>query len=107
MAEIAVVGTSSFIVGFQLAGVRKIFEVHNNAQEALHHAQNDKDTSLIITDEETMQQLDEHTREMLEASVNPVCIVLSEKGEEQDTLRKLIIRSVGVDLLGDDHGKEN
>ena len=109
MGEIAVVGSSAFIVGFQLAGVQKVFEVDakKTAHVQLTAAQEDKEVAIIITDEQTIQGVDEQVREILENSVEPVCVVVSDGGDEQDSLRKLIIRSVGVDLLGDDHGEEN
>ena len=110
MVEIAVVGNSAFGLGFQLAGIRKFFEVNNlnsNAKEQLHIARNDPEVGIMITDETTIKSVDDQLREEIENAVKPVCIILSTNAGSQDSLRKMIIKSIGVDLMqGEANGEE-
>ena len=46
-----------------------------------------------------MDSLEQHEREEIEGSVDPVFIPLSAKAE-QDSLKRLIKKSIGIDLWG-------
>lgn len=98
MLEIAVIGTPKFVLGFQLAGVRKTIEVETDSLNKIKDVMADPNIGIIITDEETMSKLDEHDRLDIELSVKPVVMVLSEEATS-DSLRKMIRKSIGVDLM--------
>jgi len=95
--EIAVVGGPEFILGFQLCGIHKCFEVNENPKQSIKQVFDDKEIGIIIIDQKTIDSLDEMTREDIEKSVNPVAIILSEQ-ESQEALRKMIKKSIGIDL---------
>ena len=97
MVKIAVAGQSEFIVGFQLAGIRDTVELKHDAFSEMKSLKNRKEFGIIIVDENIMDNLDSHQRIDIESSVDPVFIPVSTKAE-QDSLRRLIKKSVGVDL---------
>ena len=97
MVNIAVVGGSEFIVGFQLAGIKEVFEINGNYFNQLKNLKNRKEIGIVVVDEKIMESLEQHQRLDIEASVDPVFIPVSTTAE-QDSLRKLIKKSIGVDL---------
>ena len=56
-----------------------------------------KEIGIVIVDENIMEGLDKHERLEIEDSVDPVFIPVSTK-VEQDSLKRLIKKSKGVDL---------
>ncbi|MBI1969981.1 V-type ATP synthase subunit F [Candidatus Woesearchaeota archaeon] len=102
MLEVAVIGSSEFVLGFQLAGVKRIIELEEkeNPEKKIMELKQDPAIGIIITDARTMEKLNEYRREEIQASVKPVVVVLSIEAEAQDALRKMILKSIGVDLWG-------
>ena len=97
MVKIAVAGGSEFIVGFQLAGIRDTIVLGSSPFAELKNLKNKKDLGIIIVDEKIMEGLEMHERFDIESSVEPVFIPVSTR-IEQDSLKRLIKKSVGVDL---------
>ena len=97
MAELAVVGREQFVVGFQLAGIRTIFQPNDDPYRTFQEIRANKNISVVIVDEDVLNKLDPHDRSEIEDSVNPVFVPLSEEAS-QENLRRLIRKSVGVDL---------
>jgi len=93
MKEIAVVGEQEFTLGFRLAGIKNVINA-----ERIPELLNDNSLGIIILDQQTMDNLDERIREEVVASISPVFVVVTETAE-QGELRKMIIQSIGVDLL--------
>ena len=101
--DLAVIGRSEFVVGFQLAGINRVVELDGapgKAEEAVKTTMADSTVGIILLDEEVLQELPERTRDALNTTVNPVVVVLSTQSS-QDTLRKMIRKSIGVDLWGE------
>ncbi|MBI1935352.1 V-type ATP synthase subunit F [Candidatus Woesearchaeota archaeon] len=97
MVKIAVAGTNEFVVGFQLAGIKDTIEFGSNSFAELRNLKSRKDLGIVVVDEKIIDSLDIHQRLDIEASVDPVFIPVSTK-VEQDSLRRLIRKSIGVDL---------
>ncbi|MBI2541785.1 hypothetical protein HYV80_03700 [Candidatus Woesearchaeota archaeon] len=97
MVKLAAVGGSEFIVGFRLAGIKDTVEVTGNYFNELKTLADKKEFGVVIVDEKLMEILDAYQRQAIEASVEPVFIPVSTKNE-QDSLKKLIKKSIGVDL---------
>ncbi len=97
MVKIAVYGSNEFVVGFQLAGIKDIVEISSNIFNDLKNLKQKKDIGIVVVDEKMMEKLEPHQRFEIEASVEPVFIPLSTTAE-QDSLRRLIKKSIGVDL---------
>jgi|SRR3989338_3001665 len=100
MKEIAVIGPVEFTLGFRLAGIKLIIDT-GNLTEGMAKLLDNSEVGIVITDEETMSSLDEYIKEKAVGSINPVVVVVSEKAQ-QDELRKMIIQSIGVDLMKDE-----
>ncbi|HLC47245.1 MAG TPA: V-type ATP synthase subunit F [Candidatus Nanoarchaeia archaeon] len=98
MMEIAVLGGQEFNLGFRLAGIRKVIEVQGNPTEEVKRLMADTSVGIVITDDKTLEQLDDYSKTDMQKSVKPVFIVLSAEAVAQDALRKMIIKSIGVDL---------
>ena len=97
MVKTAVLGSNEFIVGFQLAGIKDTFEASSSPIQDINALKNKKDVGIVVIEEKILENLDKHQRLEIEDSVNPVFIPISTK-VEQDSLKRLIKKSVGVDL---------
>jgi len=97
MVKTAVLGSNEFVVGFQLAGIKETIEVSDNPLQDINNLKNNKEIGIVVLDENIMENLDKHQRLEIEDSVDPVFIPISTK-VEQDSLKRLIKKSIGVDL---------
>jgi V/A-type H+-transporting ATPase subunit F len=97
MVKTAVLGSNEFVVGFQLAGIKDTIEVSDNPINDINNLKNKKEHGVVVIDEAIMESLDKHQRLEVEDSVDPVFIPVSAK-VEQDSLKRLIKKSIGVDL---------
>lgn len=97
MVKTAVLGSNEFIVGFQLAGIKDTIEVSDNPFQDINNLKTKKEHGVIIIEENIMENLDKHQKLEVEDSVDPVFIPVSTK-VEQDSLKRLIKKSIGVDL---------
>ncbi len=96
--EIAVVGTSDFVIGFRLAGIRKIYDATSMDIEAkIQTVLNDKNVGILIIHDDDMKTLSPHMQQILDDSVEPTVIAIGGKGESTN-LRDKIKQAVGVDL---------
>lgn len=103
MKKVACIGTESFTLGFELSGIRKTVNVSDNGRvlDKIYELKKDKDIGIVIVDEKILEKLEGQDRNDIEDSVDPVFITLSTKSTS-DNIRKLIIKSIGVDLLKGD-----
>jgi vacuolar-type H+-ATPase subunit F/Vma7 len=99
MLNVAVMGSPKFVLGFQLAGIRQSYEVESEPYRKMKEVMADEGVGIIITEEAMMGKMDEHDRNVVESSVRPVVIVLSEEASSE-SLRKMIRKSIGIDLWG-------
>ena len=99
MSEIAVIGSSEFALGFQLAGIRNVVELKDNENplEKIKGLTSRPEVSIIVTEENLMKKVSEDERMKLEALIKPVIVVLSRELAAEG-LRKSIIKAIGVDL---------
>jgi V/A-type H+-transporting ATPase subunit F len=94
--EIAVVGSPEFVVGFRLAGVKRIYEttdktIVQTAQKLL----NSKDVGILVISSKDMERFSASLRAQLAESTTPVVIpVGTDKGDMRDKVR----RAIGIDL---------
>lgn len=97
--EIAVVGNSEFIIGFQLAGVRRTYAAESDEKltETITRVLADNDVGILVVKGSDIQKLPLRLRTQIEESVKPTVVTLG--GEEGGlSMRERIKRSVGVDL---------
>ena len=94
--KIVAVGGPEFSVGFKLAGIETIETT--DPKEDFEKLMVDQSIGIIICDDDVLKELPEQLREDIEAKVKPVTVALSTTTAAQETLRKKIIKSIGVDL---------
>jgi V/A-type H+-transporting ATPase subunit F len=96
--EIAVIGNSDFVIGFRLAGIRKIYDTTSDNLEAkIHSILNDRTVGILVMHDDDIKKLSAQMRKTLDDSVEPTVLVIGGKGESTN-LREKIKQSVGVDL---------
>ncbi|TAL48191.1 V-type ATP synthase subunit F [archaeon] len=95
--EIAVVGNDDFVTGFALAGVRNVYSAEDSLDEKVGEALKQGNTGILVMQQEQFKSLNNKTKKLLEKTVKPVLVLVSEKGKEED-IKKMIKRSLGVDL---------
>jgi V/A-type H+-transporting ATPase subunit F len=96
--ELAVVGSSEFVTGFRLAGIKKIYEAKSDELESVvTNVLKDSDVGIFVIHEDDFNKLPEILRDTLSESVDPTVVTLGGTGESSN-LREKIKQSVGVDL---------
>ena len=96
--EIAVVGNSDFVIGFRLAGIRKIFDATSSDMESkIQSVLNDKTVAILVVHDDDLRMLSPHMKKTLDDSIEPTVIAIGGKGESTN-LRDKIKQAVGVDL---------
>ncbi|AJF61883.1 TPA: V-type ATP synthase subunit F [Candidatus Woesearchaeota archaeon] len=101
MADLAVVGDSEFVMGFELIGIKKIFEGETPAElkNSFSRALSDRTTGIIVTNDKALGKLDLNFRRNVENSISPVTVVLSTSMAAQQNLRDMIKKAIGIDLM--------
>ncbi len=96
--ELAVVGSSQFVTGFRLAGIKKIFEVNDSELEAaVKTVLEDREIGILVMHGDDLGKLPEVLSNTINDSVEPTVVALGGSGESSN-LRDKIKQSVGVDL---------
>ena len=98
MSEILVIGREEFVLGFQLTGIRKVIVAEENPRNQIRDLLGSKDISIVLIDQSTLVKLEDHDLFDVESSIAPVFVTISEEGG-MGNLRKLIKKSIGVDIL--------
>ncbi len=93
--EIAVLGSEAFVLGFQLTGIRLVKVTEKNPAHDFAELRNNPNVGIIITDRETIDQVEEHERYVIERSSKPILITMSDSGSD---LRAMIKQAIGIDL---------
>jgi V/A-type H+-transporting ATPase subunit F len=98
MAELAVVGSQPFTLGFRLAGIRRIWEASSDEEleRAVAAARKDPQVSILILETKDVARLSPRVRSDLVSSVKPTLVAVGR--DEDNTLRDKIKQAVGVDL---------
>jgi V/A-type H+-transporting ATPase subunit F len=97
--EISVIGSSEFILGFRLAGVRKTYtaETEEELVQIITRVLDDGTTGILVLESKDMNRVPLRLQATLEDSVKPTVIAIGDE-EGGMSLRERIKRSVGVDL---------
>lgn len=95
--EIAVVGREEFLLGFRLAGVKKVYPATgDDLRTRIEELMKDRSIGILVMHNDDMKRLPDHFRRALVESIEPVVISIG-RVEEVD-LREKIKQAVGVDL---------
>lgn len=94
--EIAVVGSEEFVVGFRLAGIKKVYGVTPEMlQDTILQLVQEKSVGILAVHTKDLERLPQQLRDKLMASVEPVVIPV---GEEEGDIRDKVRRAMGIDL---------
>ncbi|MCH2357948.1 MAG: V-type ATP synthase subunit F [Candidatus Poseidoniales archaeon] len=96
--EIAVVGTSEFTLGFQLAGITRILNPPDDEEleRDMRALLNEGEVGIVVVDSEDLLKLPERLRIQLSDSISPTFLGIGTT--EDTTLRESIRKAIGVDL---------
>src|SRR5512137_1881690 len=97
--EIAVVGSSDFVLGFRLAGVRRTYAAESDEKlvEYITRVLDDGSIGILVLQSRDMSRIPRRLQATLENSVKPTVIAVGVE-EGGMSMRERIKRSVGVDL---------
>jgi V/A-type H+-transporting ATPase subunit F len=94
--EFAVLGNEEFVLGFRLAGVRKVYAVPSNELESkLLELIADASIGILAITSADLSKVSPLARKKAMESISPVVVPVG--GEEGD-LREKVKRAIGVDL---------
>lgn len=94
--EIAVIGSEDFVLGFRLAGIRRVFVANSdNYQEKMLEAMSQPTIGILAVDAKDLSNLSFQVRQRVNDSIQPVIVPV---GGSDDDLREKVKRAIGVDL---------
>jgi V/A-type H+-transporting ATPase subunit F len=94
--EIAVVGSEDFVVGFRLAGIKKVYGVPpEKLEETIVSLMGEEDIGILAVHTTDIEKLPQHLKDKMMGSVDPVVIPV---GEEEGDIRDKVRRAMGIDL---------
>jgi V/A-type H+/Na+-transporting ATPase subunit F len=97
--EIAVIGEQSFVIGFRLAGVKRIYETlpdDKDIEEKIMGLTKDGSLGILIVNDKDVKRLPQSTKHILGENTHPVVIPIGK--EDEGDIRERIKRAVGIDL---------
>ena len=97
--DIAVVGNSEFIIGFQLAGIQRTYPADDDEKlrDVVTKLLGDENVAILVLKGSDMQRLPPRLRITLEESVTPTVVTIGAE-EGGMSMRERIIKAMGVDL---------
>ena len=95
MPGIAVIGSSDFVLGFKLAGIRETY-VEENIEGKISSLLLEKQLSILVVHDDEYKRLSAGLKKKLGESTKPIVISVG-KLEEED-IREKIKRVIGIDL---------
>ncbi len=94
--EIAVIGSDEFVLGFRLAGIRRVFVANSdNYQEKMLEAMSQPTIGILAVDAKDLDNLSFQLRQRVMDSIQPVVVPV---GGDDGDLREKVKRAIGVDL---------
>jgi len=98
--EIGVIGEPDFILGFNLAGVRRSFPVEDGNYAPAFEAivKDSQGLGIVVAPGDAIDSLPALLRQRVSDSIAPVFIGLGEGAGEGD-LREKVKRAIGIDLF--------
>ena len=94
--EIAVIGSDEFVLGFRLAGIRRVFVANSdNYQEKMLEAMSQPTIGILAVDAKDLDNLSFQTRQKVMDSIQPVVVPV---GGDDGDLREKVKRAIVVDL---------
>lgn len=102
--RIAVIGDRLLATGIGLAGVKYVYEAKNQeeVEKAIRDISAKSDIGIVIINENLMGMVkDRKLLRIMDVSLSPIFVGIpayNQKEVAEDTLRRLIIRAIGIDI---------
>ena len=102
--RIAVIGDRLLATGMSLSGVKYIYQVHDQqeVESAIKDAAAKGDIGMVIINENLAAMVkDRKLIRMIDSSLSPIFVSIPAYNQgvmAEDTLRRLIIRAIGIDM---------
>ena len=94
--EIAVIGSEEFVLGFRLAGVRRVFvATSENYEKRMQEAVSAESVGILAVDSKDLKLLQPQFRTKVLDMIRPVVVPV---GKDESDLREKVKRAIGVDL---------
>jgi len=94
--EIAVIGSEEFVLGFRLAGLRRVFvATPENYEKKMLEAMSAETVGILAVDSKDLQMLSPQVRQKVLDAIQPVVVPV---GKDESDLREKVKRAIGVDL---------
>ena len=99
--DIAVIGNEEFVLGFRLAGLRRVFVAQpENYQQVITEAMSDPEIGILAVDSKDLLNLPPQMRMKVSDSIQPVVVPVGGGGVTD--LREKVKRAIGVDSYKED-----
>lgn len=97
--EIGVMGSPDFVIGFNLAGIRRTYVVEPQefAKSLDGVIQNPQNLGILVVEGSNLESLPPLLRKKATESLEPVIVAMGEGAGEAD-LREKVKRAIGIDL---------
>lgn len=99
---IAVIGSEGFIKGFYLVGINDVYTVMPKQRKEINELMDkmlyEKKYKLIIIEEFAFNMLSEVLKDKAIISVNPLVFVISKEKENDESLKLMMKRALGIDI---------
>lgn len=90
------IGSEEFVVGFRLAGIKKVYAVSpDNLLEKIVQVMDEPEVGILAVHTQDLEKLPQQLRAKMMDSVDPVVIPV---GLEEGDMRDKIRRAMGIDL---------
>jgi V/A-type H+-transporting ATPase subunit F len=94
--EIAVIGSEEFVLGFRLAGLRRVFvATPENYEKKMLEAIAVDSVGILAVDSKDLQLLSPQIKQKVLDMIQPVVVPV---GKDEGDLRERVKRAIGVDL---------
>jgi V/A-type H+-transporting ATPase subunit F len=94
--EIAVIGSEEFVLGFRLAGLRRVFvATPEDYEKKMLEAVSTTTVGILAVDSKDLQLLSPQLRNKVLDMIQPVVVPV---GKDESDLRERVKRAIGVDL---------
>jgi V/A-type H+-transporting ATPase subunit F len=100
--DIAVLGNDEFVLGFRLAGVKRVYSVgRQDYEERMMELLSDSSIGVLAVDSSDLEGVSPTARKKALDSIAPVVVPV---GKGEGDLREKVKRAIGVDLYKTERG---
>ncbi len=96
--KIAAIGNKEFTTGFQLAGIKRVYNPENY-QEQIQELLDSEELGIIIAKQADVEELPKRIQNRVQNNVDPVVVSLSQDAESVH-LQEKIKKAIGADITG-------